>query len=338
MNIKEAKEEIKHTLLAYNRKDAAGRYTFPKLRQRPVLLMGPPGIGKTAIMEQVAEECNVGLVAYTITHHTRQSAVGLPRIVTRCYNGKEVSITEYTLSEIIASVYDCMERTGKKEGILFIDEINCVSETLAPTMLQFLQNKTFGSHSVPEGWLIAAAGYLNYTGRLFGENAKGTKEANADLTNQELLDISQEDTEAGSEEIESNDSETEGTPGEAVLTNGSAQTTVAQAKVTREQVRAQNKETLQSIIDNTELSEEEKSDAVAQMVELTKQSETEMEIETLMATKGFSEAVVSLGEDSADVVVNAEELTDANRAQIEDIVTRKSDVKPEKIVITPIHE
>lgn len=186
--------------------------------------------------------------------------------------------------------------------------------------------------------MIAAAGYLNYTGRLFGENAKGAKEANADLTNQELLDISQEDTEAGSEDIESNDSETEGTPGEAVLTNGSAQTTVAQAKVTREQVRAQNKETLQSIIDNTELSEEEKSDAVAQMVELTKQSETEMEIETLMATKGFSEAVVSLGEDSADVVVNAEELTDANRAQIEDIVTRKSDVKPEKIVITPIHE
>lgn len=158
MNIKEAKEEIKHTLLAYNKKDSRGHYTFPKLRQRPILLMGPPGIGKTAIMEQVAEECEVGLVAYTITHHTRQSAVGLPRIVTRCYNGKEASITEYTLSEIIASVYDCMEQTGKKEGILFIDEINCVSETLAPTMLQFLQNKTFGSHSVPEGWLIAAAG------------------------------------------------------------------------------------------------------------------------------------------------------------------------------------
>ena len=168
--------------------------------------------------------------------------------------------------------------------------------------------------------MIAAAGYLNYTGRLFGENAKGTKEANADLTNQELLDISQEDTEAGSEDIESNDSETEGTPGEAVLTNGSAQTTVAQAKVTREQVRAQNKETLQSIIDNTELSEEEKSDAVAQMVELTKQSETEMEIETLMATKGFSEAVVSLGEDSADVVVNAEEL----KENLEDDTTGKT--------------
>ena len=158
MNIKEAKEEIRHTFLAYNRKDVHGRYLFPRLRQRPILLMGPPGIGKTAIMEQVAGECNAGLVAYTITHHTRQSAIGLPRIVTRCYNGKEVSVTEYTLSEIIASVYDCMESTGKKEGILFIDEINCVSETLAPTMLQFLQNKTFGSHRVPDGWLIVAAG------------------------------------------------------------------------------------------------------------------------------------------------------------------------------------
>ena len=103
--------------------------------------MGPPGIGKTAIMEQIAEECQVGLVAYTITHHTRQSAVGLPKIVTRNYGGKEMDITEYTMSEIIASVYECMEHTGKKEGILFVDEINCVSETLAPAMLQFCRTK-----------------------------------------------------------------------------------------------------------------------------------------------------------------------------------------------------
>ena len=96
-------------------------------------------------MEQVAAECRVGLVAYTITHHTRQSAVGLPKIVTRNYGGTEIDITEYTMSEIIASVYEYMEQTGKKEGILFIDEINCVSETLAPAMLQFLQNKTFGT-------------------------------------------------------------------------------------------------------------------------------------------------------------------------------------------------
>ena len=179
--------------------------------------------------------------------------------------------------------------------------------------------------------MIAIAGYLNYSGKLFGEEQKSTTEANADLANQELLDISQED-------IESNDSEVEGTPGEAVLTSGSADTTVAQAKVSREQVRAQNKETLQAIIDNADLSDEEKQDAVAQMVEITELSEQEVAIETLMASKGFSEAVVSLTSDSADIVVESSELTDANRAQIEDIVTRKTDIAPENIVITPIHE
>ena len=158
MNLKEAKREISHTLQAYLEKDEQGNYCYDLVRQRPILLMGPPGIGKTAIMEQVAEENQVGLVSYTITHHTRQSAIGLPRIIEKNYGGKQMSVTEYTMSEIIASVYDCMERTGKKEGILFIDEINCASETLAPTMLQFLQNKTFGSHKVPEGWMIVAAG------------------------------------------------------------------------------------------------------------------------------------------------------------------------------------
>ena len=159
LDIRQAKQEIANTLRAYHRRDEQGNWLFPRLRQRPILLMGPPGIGKTAIMAQIAEEANVGLVAYSMTHHTRQSAVGLPRIETRQYTGGEaVPVTEYTLSEIVASVYDCMERTGKREGILFIDEINCVSETLVPTMLQFLQNKTFGNHPVPEGWMIVAAG------------------------------------------------------------------------------------------------------------------------------------------------------------------------------------
>lgn len=158
MNIQEAKEEIRNTVLAYTKKNEDGTYRIPAVKQRPVLLIGPPGIGKTAIMEQAAEECGVGLVAYTITHHTRQSAIGLPVIREKNYGGKVCSVTEYTMSEIIASVYDCMEETGKKEGILFIDEINCVSETLAPAMLQFLQCKIFGSHHVPEGWVIAAAG------------------------------------------------------------------------------------------------------------------------------------------------------------------------------------
>ena len=84
--------------------------------------------------------------------------MGLPFIEKKVYSGKEYSVTEYTMSEIIASIYDKMEETGLKEGILFIDEINCVSETLAPTMLQFLQCKMFGNQKIPEGWIIVAAG------------------------------------------------------------------------------------------------------------------------------------------------------------------------------------
>ena len=158
MNIKEAKMEIQNTLRAYLRKDIAGKYCFPRVRQRPLLLMGPPGVGKTAIVEQVARENGVGLVAYTLTHHTRQSAVGLPKIETLDFDGQQFQVSQYTMSEIIAAVYTYMGKTGKKEGILFLDEINCVSETLAPTMLELLQNKTFGSHAVPEGWVLVTAG------------------------------------------------------------------------------------------------------------------------------------------------------------------------------------
>jgi len=158
MNIKQAKQEIQNTLQAYLAKDELGNYLIPTIRQRPVLLMGPPGIGKTQIMAQIAQETGVGLVAYTITHHTRQSAIGLPFIEKRTYGDQTFSVTEYTMSEILASVYELMEKTGLKEGILFLDEINCVSETLAPMMLQFLQCKTFGNQALPEGWLIVAAG------------------------------------------------------------------------------------------------------------------------------------------------------------------------------------
>lgn len=158
MDIKRAKEEIRHTIEAYLMKNSHGEYMIPSMRQRPVLLMGPPGIGKTQIMEQVARECGIALVAYTITHHTRQSAIGLPFISEKEYGGEKKQVTEYTMSEIVASVYDKMEETGLREGILFIDEVNCVSETLAPAMLQFLQYKTFGNHKIPDGWIITAAG------------------------------------------------------------------------------------------------------------------------------------------------------------------------------------
>ncbi len=158
MNINEAKEEVKNAVRAYLEKDEAGQYEIPIERQRPILLMGPPGIGKTAIMEQIAHELSINLVSYTITHHTRQSAIGLPKISEKKYGGKTYSVTEYTMSEIIGAVYDQIEKSGIQEGILFLDEINCVSETLAPTMLQFLQYKTFGSHRIPDGFIIVTAG------------------------------------------------------------------------------------------------------------------------------------------------------------------------------------
>lgn len=189
--------------------------------------------------------------------------------------------------------------------------------------------------------MIAVAGYLNYSGRIF-VNKEDTAETSNDLANQELLDISDDDLTASSGDIESQDSEAtdgtvEGTPGEAVLTSGDASAVVAEAKVTREQVRAKNKESLMEIINNENLSDEQKQEAVNQMIEMTDLAEKEAAAETMLSSKGFTESVVSLSGDGADVVVNASELSDANRAQIEDIITRKTGVAAENIVITPVY-
>lgn len=185
--------------------------------------------------------------------------------------------------------------------------------------------------------MIAAAGYLNYSGRLFPDKAKSS-EIGSEVASQELLDISQEDSQSASSDIKSQDGDNEAqtsTPGEAVLTGGDATSIVSQAKITREQVRAKNKESLQEIIDNKQLTGEQKKKAVNEMVELTKIAEKEAAAETMLAAKGFTDSVVSLSEESADVVVNAKELSEANRAQIEDIVIRKTGMAAENIVITP---
>ena len=119
--------------------------------------------------------------------------------------------------------------------------------------------------------MIAAAGYLNYSGKIFGNLGKSTQ-ANADLTNQELLDISDEDVASTSDDIKSQDDDAEsgttddGSPGEAVLTGGEASAVVSEAKVTREQVRAQNKESLNEIINSENLTDDQKQEAVNQLV------------------------------------------------------------------------
>ena len=200
--------------------------------------------------------------------------------------------------------------------------------------------------------MIAAAGYMNYSGKLFPNKTK-TQETNSELANKELLDISDEDASVSSGDMKSlegdsgsgadsnagstDDGSVDGTPGEAVLTNGSGSSGVSQAKVSREQVRSKNKETLQNIIDNKNLSAEEKEKAVNQMVQMTETAEKESAAESLLAAKGFHNSVVSITDDQADVIVGASELSDANRAQIEDIVTRKTGVAAQNIVINPVN-
>lgn len=200
--------------------------------------------------------------------------------------------------------------------------------------------------------MIAAAGYMNYSDKLFPNKTK-TQETNSELANKELLDISDEDASVSSGDMKSqegdsgsgadsnagstDDGSVDGTPGEAVLTNGSVSSVVSQAKVSREQVRSKNKETLQNIIDNKNLSAEEKEKAVNQMVQMTETAEKESAAESLLAAKGFHNSVVSITDDQADVIVGASELSDANRAQIEDIVTRKTGVAAQNIVINPVN-
>ena len=125
-------------------------------------------------------------------------------------------------------------------------------------------------------------------------------------------------------------------PGEAVFTSSAGVTSLAGAKLQKEQTRAKNKETLLDIINNTNISEEQKQDAINGMIALTDMAEKETAAEILLEAKGFNDVVVSISGSGVDVVVNAPSLTDAQRAQIEDIVTRKTGITPENIIISPI--
>ena len=158
VTIAQAKATVAQAVQVYFLKDEQGRPWVDRRRARPLCLMGPAGIGKTEIVRQVAEEMGLAFLSYSITHHTRQSAIGLPRLVDGTVEGRRVSMTEYTMSEIIAQVYRTMEETGRQEGILFLDEFNCVSESLRPIMLQLLQDKSFGPHVIPDGWMLVLAG------------------------------------------------------------------------------------------------------------------------------------------------------------------------------------
>lgn len=152
--IKNAKEAVKSAIRGYLHKDIKGNYVIEERHRNPIYLEGVPGIGKTEIVKQISNELGIGYVSFSLTHHTRNSLLGLPVIVSLPGGEK---YTTYTMSEIIATVNAAVE-SGYQEGILLLDEFPCMSETIMPAMLAFLQYKNIGMHQLPEGWILVMCG------------------------------------------------------------------------------------------------------------------------------------------------------------------------------------
>lgn len=153
-NISGAKSEMKNGIRAYYAKDADGKYIYEPVNRQPFYLEGPPGIGKTELVKQIAEELGIGFVSFSVTHHTRNSIIGLP-VIEDLPNGDKY--TEYTMSEVIAEVVRACEK-GQTEGILLLDEFNCASDTIMPVMLAFLPTRNIGLYHLPDGWSLVLCG------------------------------------------------------------------------------------------------------------------------------------------------------------------------------------
>lgn len=191
--------------------------------------------------------------------------------------------------------------------------------------------------------MIAVAGYLNYSGRILDQKADTVNtEDSVLLTDDGFTDSTYADeytdiVSMDGDGLEEASSDTRSAQvGEAVLASASAGDNIlAAAKLNREQVRAKSKETLLEVINNTNVGEEQKQNAITVMTDMAQIAEKEAAAELLLEAKGFSGCVVSITDGCADVVVNEAELSDAQRAQIEDIVKRKAEVSAENVVITP---
>lgn len=197
--------------------------------------------------------------------------------------------------------------------------------------------------------MIAVAGYLNYSGTRLDESLLSANSTSVEDSKDASLaeDISAEDIyaktgEADYADIESLDedvdlAEADSSAGETVMANTTiGASLVSEAKVTREQTRSRNKETLMELINSTNISDQQKEDAIAEMVEMTDIAEKELAAETLLSAQGFEEVVVSINDSCADVVVSSAQVSDAQRAQIEDIVKRKTGIEAANITITPV--
>lgn len=186
--------------------------------------------------------------------------------------------------------------------------------------------------------LIAVAGYLNFADVNLGSKDKEASTDSSSILEDVDYDISEETAllEENGEEIGEPLAQDTGTPGEAVLTGASS--FAAQAKLSREQVRSQNKADLQEIISSEEIGDEQKQTAVNTMVAMTELTEKEAAAELLLEAKGFSDVIVNLTGETADIVVPDSTLEEAKLAQIEDIVKRKTGIAEENIVITPLSQ
>lgn len=189
--------------------------------------------------------------------------------------------------------------------------------------------------------MIAIAGYLKYSDSMIDSEKIAETSASGDevVTEEEIVtDISAEDIYASTGITEENADVSETEPGEAVLTSSdtAGYSFSSEAKLSRDQTRAKNTESLLEIINSDVVSEGQKQAAIDQMLELTDISERETGAETLLSAKGFEDVVVSISDTKVDVVVNQSEISDTQRAQIEDVITRKTGIPPENIVITPM--
>ena len=188
--------------------------------------------------------------------------------------------------------------------------------------------------------LIAVAGYLNFADVDLGLKDKEASTDSSSILDEVDYDLTDEtallDENGADSTLTGVTDQTTSTPGEAVLT--AASDFAAQAKLSREQIRSQNKADLQSIINNQELGDEQKQEDVSTMVSMADLTEKESAAELLLEAKGFENVIVNLTGETADVVVPQADLSDAKRAQIEDIVKRKTGIAPENIVITPLNE
>ena len=188
--------------------------------------------------------------------------------------------------------------------------------------------------------LIAVAGYLNFADVDLGLKNKEASADSSSILEDVDYDLTDEtallDENGADSSLTDVQDQTTSTPGEAVLT--AASDFAAQAKLSREQIRSQNKADLQAIINNQDLGDDQKQEAVSTMVSMADLTEKESAAELLLEAKGFKNVIVNLTGETADVVVPEADLTDAKRAQIEDIVKRKTGIAPENIVITPLNE